>query len=176
MNTLYSASSITNSTRLYVTGSGSGSGLESGSGSRSRLQCEHFVFSIDLRDSRLNLSELYIPDGSGDTLTSRSGNCYGYLPNGHKASLVRIKTFIPYFETDLFMIDHHTGNVYLYDREHQSTELLAFQATNSPLLADAAKMLAQTAANAHHLALQNCTLSRSSSRTSSSASSRASRP
>ena len=75
-------------------------------------------------------SELYIPDGSGQTITQRVGNHYGYLPNGHKASLVRIKIFIPYFETNLFVIDHHMGDLYLYDRDSRGVELLAIQATN----------------------------------------------
>ena len=82
-------------------------------GSRSEFQSEHSAFSIYLKDSRLNFSKLYILDGSGDTITSRAGNHYGHLENGHEASLVRIETFIPYFETDQFVINHHNGDVYL---------------------------------------------------------------
>ena len=35
-------------------------------------------------------SELYIPDGSGDTLAARTTTRYGHLYNGHEASVVKI--------------------------------------------------------------------------------------
>ena len=35
-------------------------------------------------------SELYIPDGLGDTLASRTNTRYGHLYNGHEASVVKI--------------------------------------------------------------------------------------
>ena len=143
----HEVASITNSTRLYTPELSSRSGSGSGLGSRSGFQSEHSSFNIYLRDSRLNPGNLYIPDGSGDTITSRSGNCYSYLENGHDTSLVRIETFIYYFETDLFIIDHHNGDVYLYDKDLRSLELLAIQASTTPLLAEAVKMLAQTATN-----------------------------
>ena len=95
----------------------------------------------------MNPSELYITDRSGETITQRAGNSYGYLPNGHKASLVRIKHFIPHFETNLFVTDHQMGDLYLYDRDNRGVELLAIQATNSPISADRAKMMAQMCAN-----------------------------
>ena len=56
--------SITGSTRLHEHTSRTGSGPPSGSG----IQSEHSAFSAYLRDSRMLPSELYIPDGLGDTL------------------------------------------------------------------------------------------------------------
>ena len=94
-------------------------------------------------------SELYIPDGLGDTLASRTNTRYGHLNNGHEASVVKIESFIPYFGSDRYMINHHNGDVYLWDRESNNIEPLALQAGTTPLSADAVKMLAQTAANAH---------------------------
>ena len=73
---------------------------------------------------------------------------FGHLYNGHKASVVKIESFIPYFNTDRYVIDHHSGDVYLWDRESNNTEPLALQTGTTPLSADAAKMLAQTVANA----------------------------
>ena len=150
--------SITGSTRLYDHFLGTGSGAASGSG----LQSAHSAFSIYLRDSRAQPCELYIPDGSANTFTSRTSNRYGHLKNGHEASLVRIETFIPYFGTDMYMIDIN------------NLELLALQAGTTPLLVDAAKMLSQTATNAHQVALQNRSHSHSASRSDSRSSSRAS--
>ena len=95
----------------------------------------------------MNPSELYIPDGSGQTIIQRTGNCYGYLPNGHEASLIRIELFISYFETDLSVIDHHTGDLYLYNRDNRGVELLAIQATKLPISTDQAKTMAQMCAN-----------------------------
>ena len=106
--------SITGSARLYDHFSGTGSGAASGS----RLQSEHSAFSIYLRDSRAQPCELYIPDSSGDTLTSRTGKRYGHLKNGHEASLVRIETFIPYFGTDMYMIDHHNNKNAFQSKAH----------------------------------------------------------
>ena len=117
----------------------------------------------------MNPSELCIPDGSGETITQRAENCYGYLPNGHETSLVHIKLFTPYFITDVFMIDHHMGDLYLYDRENRSVELLAMQASSLLILADRAKMMAQMCTNSWHLALLNRSASRASSRASSQA-------
>ena len=94
-------------------------------------------------------SELYIPDGSGDTLASRTSTRYGHLNNGHEVSVVKIESFIPYFDSDRYVIDHHNGDVYLWDRESNIIEPLALQAGTTPLSADAVKMLAQTATNAH---------------------------
>ena len=53
--------SITGSTRLYEHSTGTGSGLPSGSG----IQSENSAFRTYLRDPRMQLSELYIPDGLG---------------------------------------------------------------------------------------------------------------
>ena len=58
--------SITGSTRLYEHSTGTGSGLPSGSG----IQSENSAFSIYLRDPRMQPSELYIPDGLGDSLAT----------------------------------------------------------------------------------------------------------
>ena len=77
-------------------------------------------------------SELYIPDGSDDMLASRTNTTYGYLNNGHKASVVKIESFIPYFNSDRYGIDHHNGDVHLWDRESNIIELLAFQAGTTP--------------------------------------------
>ena len=136
--------SITGSTRLYQHSSGTGSGLPSGSG----IQSESSAFSAYLKESRMQPSELYIPDGSGDTLASRTNTRYGHLNNGHEASVVKIKSFIPYFGSDRYVIDHHNGDIYLWDRESNNIEPLALQAGTTPLSVDAAKMLAQTTANA----------------------------
>ena len=92
-------------------------------------------------------SELYIPDGSGDILTSRTNTRYGHLNNGHEASVVKIKSFIPYFSSDRYVIDHHNGDIYLWDRESNNIEPLALQASTTPLSVDAVKMLTQTTAN-----------------------------
>ena len=93
-------------------------------------------------------NELFIPDSSGDTLASRTNTRYGHLNNRHEASVVKIETFIPYFGSDRYVIDHHNGDVYLWDRESNDIEPLALQAGTTPLSVDTAKMLAQTAANA----------------------------
>ena len=45
-------------------------------------------------------SEFYIPDGSGDILASRSNTRYGHLNNRHEVSIVKIESFIPYFDSD----------------------------------------------------------------------------
>ena len=113
--------SITSSTRLYEHLTGTGSGLPSGSG----IQSENSAFSTYLRDPRMQPSELYIPDSLGDTLVTRTTTRYGYLHNGHKASVVKIELFVPYFDTDRYMIDHHNGDVYLWDRESNNIEPLA---------------------------------------------------
>ena len=97
--------SITGSTRLYEHSSGTGSGLPS----RSCIQSENSAFSAYLRDSRMQPSELYIPNSSGDTLASRTKSRYGHLNNGHEASIVKIKSFIPYFSSDRYVINHHNG-------------------------------------------------------------------
>ena len=144
---------------------GTGSGLPSSLG----IQSENSAFSAYLRDSRMQPSELYIPDGSGDTLAARTTTQYGHLYNGHKASVVKIESFIPYFNTDRYVINHHNGDVYLWDRESNNIKLLALQAGTTPLSADAVKMLTQTATNAHQLALQNRSQSHSSSRSSQTA-------
>ena len=94
-------------------------------------------------------SELYIPDGSGDTLASRTNTRYGHLNNGHEASVVKIESFIPYFDSDRYVIDHQNGDVYLWERESNKIKALALQAGTTPLSADAVKMLAQTTTNAH---------------------------
>ena len=99
--------SITSSTRLYEQSSRTGSGAPSGSG----FQSEHSVFSTYLKDTRAQPCELYILDGYGDTLTSRINTRYGHLNNGHEASVVKIETFIPYFDSDRYVIDHHNGDV-----------------------------------------------------------------
>ena len=78
--------SITGSTRLYEHLMGTGSGLPSSLG----IQSENPAFSAYLRDPRIQPSELYIPDGSGDTLAARTTTCYGHLYNGHEASVVKI--------------------------------------------------------------------------------------
>ena len=115
----------------------------------SGIQSEHSAFSAYLRDSRMQPSELYIPDGSGDMLASRTNTRYGHLNNGHKVSVVKIESFIPYFDSDRYVIDHHNGDVYLWDRQSNIIEPLALQAGTTPLSADAAKMLTQTTTNAH---------------------------
>ena len=137
--------SITGSTGLYQQSSGTSSGLPSGSG----IQAENSAFSAYLKESRMQPSELYIPDGSGDTLASRTNTRYGHLNNGHEALVVKIEPFIPHFGSDRYMINHHNGDVYLWDRESNNIEPLALQAGTTPLSVDAAKMLTQTAANAH---------------------------
>ena len=117
-------------------------------------------------------SNLYVPDGSGNTVASRISTRYGHLNNGHEASLVRIEAFIPYFDSDKYVINHHNGDVYLWHRESNSIKQLAFQVGTTPLSADAVKILTQTAANAHHLALQNRPQSHSSLHASSRSSTR----
>ena len=132
--------SITSSTRLYKHLTGTGSGLPSSSG----IQSENSAFSAYLRDSRMQPSELYIPDGLGDTLATRTTTRYGHLHNGHEASVVKIELFVPYFDTDRYVIDHHNGDVYLWDRESNNIEPLALQAGTTPLSVDTVKMLTQT--------------------------------
>ena len=94
-------------------------------------------------------SELYIPDGSGDMLASRTNTRYEHLNNGHEVFVVKIESFIPYFDSDRYMIDHHNGDVYLWDRKSNINKALALQAGTTPLSVDAVKMLTQTAANTH---------------------------
>ena len=76
--------SITGSTRLYEHSTSTGSGLPSSLG----IQSENSAFSAYLRDSRMQPSELYIPDGSGDTLAARTTTRYGHLHNGHMRPLL----------------------------------------------------------------------------------------
>ena len=137
----HEVASIMGSARLYDPTSGTGSGTDSG------LQSEHSAFSIYIKDSKGQHSELFIPDGSGDTLTTITGSKFGPLKKGNEASLVRIETFIPYFEKDMYIIDHHNGDVYLWDQETNDLELLALQASTTPLSVDAAKRLTQTTTN-----------------------------
>ena len=94
-------------------------------------------------------SELYIPDGLGDTLASRTNTRYGHLNNGHEPLLVKIELFTPYFGSDRYVINHHDGDIYLWDRESNNIEPLALQAGTTPLSVDAAKMLTQTTTNVH---------------------------
>ena len=155
--------SITGSTRLYKHLTGTGSGLTSGLG----IQSENSAFSTYLRDSRMQPSELYIPDGSGDTRTTTR---YGHLHNGHEASVVKIELFVPYFDTDRYVINHHNGDVYLWDRESNNIEPLALQVGTTPLSVDTAKMLTQTTTNTCQLTMQNRSQSHSSSRSSLTAS------
>ena len=155
--------SITGSTRLYKHSTSTGSGLPSGSG----IQSENSAFSTYLRDSRMQPSELYIPDGSGDTRTTTR---YGHLHNGHEASVVKIELFVPYFDTDRYVINHHNGDVYLWDRESNNIEPLALQVGTTPLSVDTAKMLTQTTTNTCQLTMQNRSQSHSSSRSSLTAS------
>ena len=115
-------------------------------------------------------SELYIPDGLGDTLAARTTTRYGHLHNGHKASVVKIESFMPYFDTDRYVIDHHSGDVHLWDRESNNIELLVLQAGNTPLSVDTVKMLTQTATNTHRLTMQDRSQSHNSSRSSQTAS------
>ena len=95
--------------------------------------------------SRMQPSELYIPDSLGDTLATRTTTRYGHLHNGHKASVVKIELFMPYFDTDRYVIDHNNGDVYLWDRESNNIKLLSLQVGTTPLSADTVKMLTQTA-------------------------------
>ena len=159
-------SSITGSTRLYKHSTSTGSGLPSGSD----IQSENSAFSAYLRDSRIQPSELYIPDDLGDTLATRTITRYGHLHNGHEASVVKIELFVPYFDTGRYVIDHHNGDVYLWDRESNNIKPLALQAGTSPLSADTVKMLTQTATNTCRLTMQNRSQSHSSSRSSLTAS------
>ena len=140
--------SITGSTGVYQHSSGTASGLPS----RSGIQSKSSAFSAYLKESRMQPSELYIPDHSGDTLASRTNTRYGHLNNGHEASVVKIESFIPYFGSDRYMINHHNGDIYLWDRESNNIEPLALQAGTTPLSADAVKMLTQTTTNACQLA------------------------
>ena len=64
------------------------------------------------------------------------------------------------------MINHHNGDVYLWDRESNNIEPLALQVGTTPLSVDTVKMLTQTTANTHWLTLQNRSQSCSSSRSS----------
>ena len=160
--------SITGSTQLYEHSSGTGSGLASGLG----IQSEQSAFSAYLKDSRMQPSNLYVPDGSGSTVASRISTRYGHLNNGHEASLVRMEAFIPYFDSDKYVINHHNGDMYLWHKGSNSIKPLALQAGTTPLSVDAAKMLTQTAANACHLALQNRPQSYSSLHVSSRSSTR----
>ena len=136
--------SITSSTRLYKHLACTGSGLSSGTG----IHSENSAFSTYLRDPRMHPSELYIPDGLGDTLATRTTTRYGHLHNGHEASVVKIELFLPYFDMDKYMIDYHNGDVYLWNRESKNIEPLALQVGTAPLSVDTVKMLTQTAANA----------------------------
>ena len=120
--------SITGSTRLCKHLMGMDSGLPSSSG----IQSENSAFSAYLRDSGMQPSKLYIPDSSGDTLATRTTTQYGHLYNGHEASVVKIELFIPYFNTDRYVIDHHNGDVYLWDRESNNIKPLALQAGTTP--------------------------------------------
>ena len=97
--------SITGPTRQYKHLTSTGSGLPSGSG----IQSENSAFSAYLRDSRMQPSELYIPDSLGDTLAARTTTRYGHLHNGHKTSVVKIELL--YFNTDRYVINHHNGDV-----------------------------------------------------------------
>ena len=108
----------------------------------------HVGHKDEMRDSRAQPCGLFIPDGSGDTLTSRINTRYGHLSNGHEASVVKIKSFISYFDSGRYVINHHNGDVYLWDRESNNLELLALLAGTMSLSVDAMKMLAQTATNA----------------------------
>ena len=158
--------SITGPTRLYEHSTGTGSGLPSGLG----IQSENSAFSAYLRDSRMQPSELYIPDGLGDTLATRTTTRYGHLHNGHEASVVKIELFMPYFDTDRYVINHHNGDVYLWDRESNNIKPLALQVGTTPLSVDTVNMLTQTTTNAHQLTMQNRSQSHSSSRSSLTAS------
>ena len=115
---------------------------------------------------------LYVADGSGNTVASRISTRYGHLNNGDEASLVRTEAFIPYFDSEKYVISHHNGDVYLWHRESNSIEQLTLQAGTAPLAADAVNMLTQTTTNACCLALQNRPQSCSSLHTSSRSSSR----
>ena len=92
-------------------------------------------------------SELYIPDSLGDTLATRTTTRYGHLHNGHEASVVKIELFMPYFDMDRYVINHHNGDVYFWDRESNNIELLALQAGTTSLSVDTVKMLTQTTTN-----------------------------
>ena len=135
--------SITGSTRLYKHSTSTGSGLPSGSG----IQSENSAFSTYLRDPRMQPSDLSIPDGLGDTLATRTTTRYGHLHNGHEAFVVKIELSMPYFDMDRYVINHHNGDVYLWDRESKNIKPLALQAGTTPLSADTVKMLTQTTAN-----------------------------
>ena len=134
------------------------------------IQSENSAFSTYLKDSRMQPSELYIPDGSGDTLATRTTTRYGHLHNGYKASVVKIELFVPYFDTDRYVINHHNGDVYLWDRESNNIKPLALQVGTTPLSVDTVKMLAQTTTNTCWLTMQNRSQSHSSSRSSLTAS------
>ena len=69
------------------------------------------------------------------------------MHNGHEASVITIELFLPHFDMDRYVIDHHNGDVYLWDRESNNIELLALQAGTTPLSVDTVKMLTETAAN-----------------------------
>ena len=78
----------------------------------------------------------------GDTLAARTTTQYGHLYNGHKASVVKIESFVPYFNTDRYVIDHHNGDVYLWDRGKQQHGTVGpSRQALPPLSADAVKML-----------------------------------
>ena len=158
--------SITGSTRLYEHSNSTGSGLPSSSG----IQSENSAFSTYLRDSRIQPSELYILDGSGDTLATRTTTRYGHLHNGHEASVIKIELFMPYFDTDRYVINHHNGDVYLWDRESNNIEPLDLQVGTTPLSVNTVKMLTQTTTNAWWLTMQNRSQSCSSSRSTLTAS------
>ena len=106
---------ITGSTRLYEHSTSTGSGLPSSLG----IQSENSAFSAYLRDSRMQPSELYIPDGLGDTLAARTNTRYGHLHIGHEASVIKIELFVPYFDTDRYVINHNNGDVYLWGQGKQ---------------------------------------------------------
>ena len=117
-------------------------------------------------------SELYIPDSSGDTLAARTTTRYGHLTQWTQdASVEKIELFMPYFDTDRYVIDHHNGDVYLWDRESNNIEPLALQVGTTPLSVDTVKMLTQTALPMHiDLPCKNRSQSHSSSRSSLTAS------
>ena len=81
------------------------------------------------------------------TLATRTTTGYGHLYNRHEASVVKIELFVPYFDTDRYMINHHNGDVYLWDRESNNNEPLGLQVGTTPVSADTVKMLAQSTTN-----------------------------
>ena len=53
--------------------------------------------------------------------------------NGYEALVVRIETFLPCFDMDMYMIDHHNGDEYLWDRDINNLEPQALQAGTTPV-------------------------------------------